>query len=79
MKKGREAHTQKGRRHGRNAVDWEAKEKTEKRNSGFCLVVWLNELCPRKNVQSQVSPSERAGTQLKGDERIFIKYLYTVF
>ena len=63
MKKGREAHTQKGRRHGRNAVDWEAKEKTEKRNSGFCLVVWLNELCPRKNVQSQVSPSEREGTQ----------------
>jgi len=43
---GREAHTQKGRWHGRNAVDWEAKEKTEKRNSGFCLVVWLNELCP---------------------------------
>ena len=38
-------HTE-GAKHGRNAVEREAKEKTEKRNSGFCLVVWLNELCP---------------------------------
>ena len=31
---GREAHTQKGRWHGRNAVDWEANEKTEKKKFG---------------------------------------------
>jgi hypothetical protein len=35
MKRGREAHTQKGRRHGRNAVDWEANEKDRKKKFGF--------------------------------------------
>jgi hypothetical protein len=33
----------------------------------------------RKNGQSQVSPSEWEGTQPDWGERIFIKYLYTVF